>query len=89
MKLSKAELRQVLEEARAAVPVGTRWNHYKGGVYQVTGHGFSANLEIAEVQYVRLAGPGYEGDESAIPFHRDVAEWESFYEGRRKWEKIA
>lgn len=88
-KLTTSELRQALAEARAIAPVGSRWQHYKGGKYEVTGHGFNANGEVAENQYYRYDGPGYEGDESDIPFHRQTSEINDFHEGQPKWVRIS
>ena len=87
-KLTTEKLRQTLAEAREIAPVGSRWQHYKGGKYEVTGHGFHTNGEVAENEYFRYDGPGYEGNESDILFHRPTSEIFDKHEGHPKWVRI-
>lgn len=47
------ELWQGIQEAKRKFPVGTEWQHYSGGIYEITGHGVDEETGEAEVRYVR------------------------------------
>lgn len=87
-KLTTQELLELIREARRIAPVGSRWQHYRGGKYIVVGHGFHANGEVAENEYKRYDGPGYDPIEEEIKFHRPTSEIFDFHEGQPKWVRI-
>lgn len=76
MKKSLPLIFQDLLEARHEAPVGTRWSHYKGGTYEVIGHGFDAERQEINVHYRRLDGPNFNArGDSTMSFDRPISEW--------------
>jgi hypothetical protein len=81
-KLETTALRSLFLTAQELAPVGTLWQHYKGGTYIVTGHGFDTERQDLNVQYRRVAGPDFRSiDESQISYHRPLNEWNGVVEG--------
>lgn len=67
---------RTLDIARALVPVGSQWQHYKGGRYEVVGHVIDTDDGSARVRYRRLAGPHFNAfKERHLEFVRPIAEW--------------
>ncbi len=76
MKKRVEDILELLRLARHAVPVGSRWAHYKGGLYQVCGHGFDTERGDVNVTYHRVGGRNFDArTESVIRFHRPLSEW--------------
>lgn len=76
-KLTTVEIQEALAKARKAVPTSSTWKHYKGGVYQITGHVLNTATAAIDVLYKRVDGPGFnllneEGIECAWP----ATEWD-------------
>jgi hypothetical protein len=75
-KLSTDDLVAAHSLASQWAPVGSLWQHYKGGVYRITGHAFDTEREAMTVLYERLAGPGFVADrEATIRYSRPLLEW--------------
>jgi hypothetical protein len=70
---------QTLDIARTLVPSGSKWQHYKGGVYEVVGHAIDTDDGSARIRYRRLAGPGFNPwKERTIEFVRPITEWTNY-----------
>ena len=65
-----------LFRSQRAVPVGSRWKHKKGGLYQVLGHALDTDNGEARVRYQRVGGPDFDPRaERHIEFVRPISEW--------------
>jgi hypothetical protein len=72
----KIDPRTALQEARREWPVGTRLQHYKGGIYIVTGHGFDTERQEANIHYERRGthvGVFDALDEEGIGYDRPIS----------------
>lgn len=65
-----ADHETLLAEAAAAVPVGSRWKHYRGAEYLVVGHTLSVEMATPLVLYRRLECYG-------ITWARPLESWQS------------
>tara|TARA_B100000508_G_C11453906_1_gene275676 strand:- start:287 stop:625 length:339 start_codon:yes stop_codon:yes gene_type:complete len=75
-KKTTQELLEMFKEAEEKAPSGSTWDHYKGGMYIVLGHGFHTETEEMLVQYQRLDGPGYNASaERLIWYSRPLDVW--------------
>lgn len=71
-----ASVRAVLDAGPVVAPVGSCWQHKKGGVYMVRGYAFHTEAEDALILYARVGGPGYEASQEAgIVFARPAYMW--------------
>ena len=69
-------VREALNEARKAIPVGSVWLHKKGGTYMVIGAGYDTENGRANIHYYRIAGPDFnEQAEIGIVFDRPRFMW--------------
>jgi hypothetical protein len=74
--LDTKQIQALLKEASNRCPVGSVWQHKKGGVYMVTGVGFDTEHARVNVHYYRIAGPNFnEKDEAGIIFDRPFFMW--------------
>ena len=80
-----------LAKARIRVPSASIWQHYRGGIYAVTGHTIDTTNGQARVLYFRVGGPDYEADrENGITFARPVDEWfENGDDGEKRFTLLA
>ncbi|QQS18269.1 DUF1653 domain-containing protein [Candidatus Saccharibacteria bacterium] len=72
------QLRELLAEATALVPVGSRWRHYKGGEYLVTAVAFDEESLNFEVIYSPIDAPD-------IHFAR----WMSIWLETVRWQNVS
>lgn len=62
--------------ATGKVPIGSTWQHYKGGVYVVRGYTFGTDEGELLIRYQRVGGPGFVAiEESYIEYARPLTEW--------------
>jgi hypothetical protein len=74
-KLSEAELLERVATARAQVPIGSKWQHYKGGKYVVT--------DIVVIELTNEVGVVYLSVEHpSVKFLRPLVVWQEGVE----WE---
>jgi hypothetical protein len=65
-----------LSNARKLIPLGSEWNHKKGGVYKVTGHALDTDSGEVRIVYQRIGGPEFDAEkEQGIPYARHLEEW--------------
>jgi hypothetical protein len=73
-KLSIPELKTLLANAKAVVPMRSLWQHYaEGDRYWVIGHTIDKNQNYVRVVYVREEDKGLPDQ---IPFDCPLQEWE-------------
>jgi hypothetical protein len=66
----------VLGHARVSVPVGTLWQHKKGGRYTVVGHALNTDDGTAMVLYRRVGGPDFNSEvECETVYARPFEQW--------------
>jgi hypothetical protein len=77
-KLPFSELEKRLNDARAFIAPGSRWQHYKGGKYVVTDLVIIERTNEVAVMYRSLEHP-------TVPFLRPLVEWQDVvaYEGNK------
>lgn len=71
-----AFIKTELRWAAFIAPVGTHWQHKKGGKYRVVGHSFDTERQEVNVRYYRVDGPNYDRRiDPYITFDRPVRLW--------------
>jgi hypothetical protein len=70
------EMADMLKAAAEKIKVGSRWQHYKGGVYETVDFTILTATDEVGVVYRRIAGPGFvKGSDSRVQFCRPLSEW--------------
>jgi hypothetical protein len=64
--------------------VGTKWKHFKGDTYEITGHSFNTVTEKFEILYT--AFPSYEY--TGIVYSRPIEEWETPLVNANRFEPL-
>lgn len=72
-KLPYEGLERMIAEAKKAVPPGSRWRHYKGGRYEVSGFAITEATQEVAVIYTPLEHP-------AVSFSRPLSVWQETVE---------
>jgi hypothetical protein len=76
MKKTTDEINTMFDEATKKVPVGSCWQHYKGGVYRVIDHAMNTTSADIDVVCQRISGPTYDIlAERFIKYSRPLTEW--------------
>lgn len=75
-KFTGPEMSDMLKAAAEKLKIGSRWQHYKGGVYTINDFAIGTEGDEVVVIYQRIDGPGYtKGVDSRIQFARPMREW--------------
>lgn len=76
MNLSTSEINTRLQFARSVWPVGSVLQHYKGGMYLITGHCLYTEDSQVHIIYRRLSGNKFNSvEEATIEFSRPASQF--------------
>ena len=76
MKKTTTDINTMFLESSNKVPIGSCWQHYKGGVYRVIDHAMNTTSADIDVVYQRIGGPDYDIlAERFIKYSRPLNEW--------------
>ena len=73
-KLTTQQIQDLLKASN--IQIGQIYQHYKGGVYLVTGITLDTDTSGLRISYMRIDGPDYNAvAENGIVFSRRIEEW--------------
>jgi len=62
--------------SRHGLAIGTKWQHYKGGVYVIDGYGIDTDTGELRIRYHRIGGPNFDAiAEAGQEFYRPPTQW--------------
>lgn len=75
-KSTTEDINAKLDVASRHVPRGSRWQHYKGGVYEVTGYAHDTERNSINILYKRIDGPNFNAFNEVYIIHsRPLGQW--------------